>query len=46
MDEIKIRFKYLSYPLKIAIILAWFIGTIWLVAFLGGVIAGFVLEGV
>jgi hypothetical protein len=34
--DIKIKFDMLSYPLKIAIVAIWVIGTIWIVAVLMG----------
>ncbi len=40
VEDIKVEFKDLSIPLKIGIVLSWFIGIIYGIAFITGIIIG------
>ncbi|MBD3253120.1 hypothetical protein GF386_05285 [Candidatus Pacearchaeota archaeon] len=39
----KVRFRDLSWPLKVGIMAAWIVCVLWLLFFFGGIIAAFIL---
>lgn len=41
-EQTKVRFKHLSFPVKLAVIMGWLLGALWVSTFVGGFLLGFI----